>query len=586
MRFLALSSLQAAVSGVVTASAVVALYFLKHRRQRIMISSIVLWHNLLARRLDNSIFEKLRRITSVALALVTALLVVLAIARPEIDALTGKPRRVMIVIDSSPTMGARSAGGRTRFEHAAERARALVDEGAASTRFRIADTAGEFDSAFTADRDELRQFIGQMHPVMASASFPEVDKDTSEVDVITDGVTRLAAPSDANFLSVFEAALNVGITAFEIRSMPASSLGYNAYLEAVNFGKEPRDIEITVSGTGQQRITRQVRLQSGQSFKEALDLSQFEGGGVRAAVQSSGDALAADDVAYAYLPVKRRTKTLLVTRGNKLLQTALELDRLIELSVTNPAGYAPSNDYDAFVFDGYAPVDAPPKPALVFGPHSAPWLRHVNGTVVRPAFESSMQDHPVMRQISLHDVAVESAARIDASNITVLAASGSTPLIVSSESPRWVMLTFELQASDFPYHAAFPLFIDNVFSWFDHERLALRRTPGVVEVPIEAAQIRTVDGRNIPSQTHLNETAFEAQDPGLYVASRGNSRQYIAVNFANRQYSDINNSHVRESNRKSAAKPLIRRELWLYMLAGALLLLAAEWFMYNRRITV
>jgi hypothetical protein len=90
----------------------------------------------------------------------------------------------------------------------------------------------------------------------------------------------------------------------------------------------------------------------------------------------------------------------------------------------------------------------------------------------------------------------------------------------------------------------------------------------------------------VPSHSHLGGTTFEASDPGLYVASQGNERQYVAVNFANRQYSDINSSHVRENRRARVEAPLLRRELWLYMLAAALLLIGAEWFTYHRRITL
>ena len=112
--------------------------------------------------------------------------------------------------------------------------------------------------------------------------------------------------------------------------MPTAPLAYEAFLEARNSGKEARSVEITISGAGQQRIVKSVRIEGGQSHKEALDLSKFDGGGIRAALRSDGDAFSQDDIAYAYLPVKRRTKVLLVTNGNKFLENALKLDRLVE----------------------------------------------------------------------------------------------------------------------------------------------------------------------------------------------------------------------------------------------------------------
>jgi hypothetical protein len=591
MRFLALTTLQSALLAVLTASAILALYFLKHKRQRIVISSVLLWRKVIENRLENSLFEKLRRLLSIVIAMATGLLIALAIARPEIEWLTGKPRRAVIVLDTSPTMQARTADGKTRWQHAVERARELVGGGSVSTQFRVADTTGQFDFPFTADHTDLYGAIDRMHPAVSPARFPDLDKaqekTTQDIYLITDGVSPLPASAGTTLLSVFEPAPNVGITAFEIRSMPSATLVYEAYLEVWNFGKDSREVEISVSGAGQQRITRKTKLAAGKSYREALDLSQFEGGGIRAAVQSDGDAFAVDDIAYAYVPVNRRTKTLLVTRGNRLLETALKLDRLIDLSVTSPDAYNAGADVDVFVFDGYAPTDPPARPALIVGAPRAPWLRPSTGTVARPAFESWMEGHPVLQQVSLHDVSVENATRIDPSNLSVLAAaSGNMPLIVASERPRWIMLTFDLRNSDFPYHSGFPLFIDNTIAWFARERLALRRSPGVVNVPIPGAQIRTIDGRTISSHDHAGGTTFEADIPGLYVASQANERQYIAVNFADHQLSEINNSRLKESKTARSEAPLVRRELWFYMLCAALLLVGAEWFTYHRRITL
>jgi hypothetical protein len=208
------------------------------------------------------------------------------------------------------------------------------------------------------------------------------------------------------------------------------------------------------------------------------------------------------------------------------------------------------------------------------------------GTVSKPAFDSRMENHPVMKHVAVSDVTVESATKIDPANLTVLAASAEAPLIVASERPQWVMTTFATDASDFAYHAGFPVFIDNAMAWFGRDRLALRRMPGAVDIPIANAQVRKMDGSSVPSRESLDGTVFDAPDAGLYVASQGDVSQYVAVNFANRQYSDINNSHVRDSKTSQAAAPLLRRELWYYMLFAAMILIGAEWFTYHRRMTL
>lgn len=592
MRFLGLTALQGALLAAFTTAIIVALYFLKHRRRQIIISSTQLWKRVLDNRIENSLFEKLRRYLSILLAVATALLVAMSIARPEIEWLTGKSRRTVIVLDTSPTMQTRMGDGKTRWEHAVDAAKDAISAGTGSIRFRIADTSGQFDSAFTDNRAELRRLIDRMHPVIAPTRFPDIDKtsedDETQVTFITDGVSRLRVPANVSSISVFEEAPNAGITAFEVRSMPTAPLAYEAFLEVYNSGKDAQQVEITVSGAGQQRIVKNVKIDAGRSYKEALDLSKFDGGGIRAAIRAEGDAFSPDDIAYAYLPVKRRTKTLLVTTGNKFLENALKLDRLVELSVTAPRDYKDAKEFDAIVFDRWVPQELPGRPALVVGAQKAAWLREPTGYTANPRFETWIEQHPVMRHVSLYDVSVDSAARLDTADLQVLAASANgTPLIVASESPRWIQLTFTLQSTDFPYDPGFPIFLDNAIAWFGRERLALRRAPGIVDLPLTKAEVRTIDGQAMTTQESVAGTVFDAADPGLYVASSGDIRQYVAVNFANREFSDINDSNIRENSATQVAGiPFLRHELWFYMLCLALLLIGAEWFTYHRRITI
>src|SRR5215831_2322345 len=175
MRFLALTTPQALLLALLTAAAIVALYFLKHRRRRIVISSTMLWRMVLGNRLDNSIFERLRRILSMVLAVAIGLLIAMAMARPEIERLTGRVRRTVIVLDTSPTMQTRTNDGKTRWDHAVESAEKLVNAGTFNTQFRIVDTAGQFDAPFSSDRVELRRLIRRMHPVIGPSRFPEID---------------------------------------------------------------------------------------------------------------------------------------------------------------------------------------------------------------------------------------------------------------------------------------------------------------------------------------------------------------------------------------------------------------------------
>jgi hypothetical protein len=585
MTFLALTPLQAALLAAVTVGIIIALYFLKLRHRRVFVSSAIVWRRVLEEQTTHSFREKLRKILSIALAVTIALLIALALARPEIESLTGKNERIVIVLDTSPTMSTGTADGQTRWQHAVVKAKDLLDAGGPTTEFRITDTSGMTVSPFTTDRGEARRLVEQMSPQNIEPRFPRLDEGNSVVYFVSDGVVVHDTPSFVRSVSVFESANNAGITAFDIRSVPSTPLGYEAYLEVQNYG-QTADVAVTVTGAKAETITRSAHLATGELFKEVFDLSAFSGGVVRATVRTENDALPIDDVAYGYLPMKRRIRTMLVTAGNQNLETLLKLDDHVDLVSSTPANYREAADIDAYVFDRFAPPTAPAKPALVIGAADVPWLRRVTGQVLKPEITTWAEDHPIMQYVPVRDLSIERAARIDASNLTVVAASKDAPLIVVSEKPKWVMLTFDLNASDFPLHVGFPVFVENVLSWFNRELLALRRSPGLIDVPFADAQVRTLDGKPIPAEQHLGKTVFQINEPGLYEAAQGETRVRVAVNLANRRFSNVNASVFQGQNADGGTRYWLRRQLWFYMLVAAVVLISVEWFTFHRRITL
>src|SRR2546425_2068752 len=103
MTFLALSPLQTALLALITTSIIVGLYLLKLRHRRVFISSSLLWRRVLDERQAHSLWEKLRRVVSMAVAATIAVLLSISLAPPQIEWLTGRNERILIVLGTSPT---------------------------------------------------------------------------------------------------------------------------------------------------------------------------------------------------------------------------------------------------------------------------------------------------------------------------------------------------------------------------------------------------------------------------------------------------------------------------------------------------
>ncbi len=590
MSFLSLTALQAFLFALVTIGTVLALFFLKLHHRRVLVGSALLWQKVLHDRQANSLIEKLRRLLSLLLALTIALLIALSVGRPYFTASEAALQPVVIVMDTSRSMDASTASGQTRWEMAVEEARRILDAGHFAAGVMAADTAGRVQTPVMDDPNAVLEAIGRMRPFSGSGRFPELPSTNARTYFITDGVAPPnGVPADASVVSVFEAADNVGITAFEIQVDPTSTSGYTAFIQVANYSETPKEAAVVVAGVGGQRVVRGANLTPGGIWQEALDLAGFEGGGIQARVQAAGDRFATDDVAFSYLPVRGRLNVTLVTRElDGYLETLLRLTPEVELTITSPAALEESVSTDVYVFDGVASSTPPERPSLLFGVADVSWLPSARALDTEIEISSWNEEHPVMRFVPLYDLGIDAATVVDPAGLNVVAASGNTPLIMVNENPggnRTVITTFALDDSDFAFHLGFPIFVENVLGWFSGETLAETSGLGEIEFPAGTVDISRLDGTPLDASPRAGGAVVELNEPDLLTATANGRRIRVAANMTDPESSDINGTPLADVESGSTPLPLAGNELWFYMLLAATLLIALEWWTYNRRIT-
>lgn len=588
MSFLALSTAEALVLAGSTALIVIVLFFMKLRHRRIVVGSALLWQRVLNERNKSSWTEKLRHWMSLVLALAIALLLALALGRPHIAALGGQMRPVVVVLDTSPSMATLTSSGRTRWELAVDHARRIIEGSSSAAKFMVTDTAGRIQTALIEDREQAYDAIGRMQPFVADSPFPKVPVGAN-VHFVTDGVGQYQLPANIEVASVFEPAINVGITAFDIKVDPTSPSGYAAYLEIANYSREGKNVAINISGAGAQRVNTTARLEPGEVLKRELDLAEFRGGGMRVGIRAAGDAFGLDDTAYGYLPVRNHTRAVLVTvETDGYLETLLRLSPNVDVTVVRPAGYRETPSVDVYIFEGIVPPEAPSKPSLVFGAGDAGWLPTRSGTETDPAVASWDSEHPVMRLVPLYDVTIEGAGILDARDYRIVASSDRTPLILVDETaPQRVFAGFGLDESDFALHLGFPIFVQNVLNWFSGETPAEQRGLGVVELPIAATSVTSLDAANVETTERFGRSVIEVTEPNLFTATGDGRRIRVAANLTDPVRSNINGSSLaQDASGAAASLPALGNELWFYMIFATLLLIGLEWWTYHRRITL
>ena len=595
MTFLAIGPAEALALAAVTAAVVAWLFFLRLRHPRLPVGSLLLWRRAVEKHRPQALVERLRRLVSLAVALAIGLLLALAPARPATGGgAAAGGRALALVVDTSPSMASRGPDGVTRLERAVARARELVVGAPAGTAVGLADTSGTVRLAAGVPRSELVRALDGLG-VGPPGRTPLASGGRDErVVFITDGVGRDPYPEGATRISVFEPAANVGIVAFAISPVPSAPRTFEAFVDVVNASREPKAVTLTIGDAPASRIVRRLEIPAGGHAREAIDATKLEPGAVRASIAAEGDGFALDDSAFAWMPSPARAKTVLVTAGNRPLETLLSLDERVDLTTISPAQFQPLAGTDVYVFDGFAPAVAPDAPALLIHPQPVGWLASIvdiAGEVAAPSI-TGWQAHPVLAFVPATDIRVDRALDLrlapgaEEAGARAIAAAGPTALIVTAVRPaKLIILGFDLADSDFAFQLGFPLFVENAIGWLAGARAPIEAAPGTVRVPWLDAEIVAPGGGPVAARRAIDGTVFEAPGPGVYEARRGGDRQPIVVRLDDASVSDVNRSSL------TGAAPLEDveargRELWTPMLLGALFLVIVEWWTFHRRITV
>lgn len=636
MEFFGLTSQQLLTLFGVAGGLIVVLYILKLRRRRVAVPYSKLWERVLVERPTSSLFSQLKRLLSLLLQLLLLGLMVVAMADPRLRGASRTGRNLVVLLDGSASMKATDVSP-SRAGVARERVRQLIREMGSADRMLLAQMDAELTalSPMTDDVAALENALREYAPRDTGVDLARALRfaqdavrglDHTEFVVVGDGaypspvrdsLGEVQVPSETplRFVSVGRSGRNIGLSAFSARRYPLDKSRYEVLVEVRNFSDRAEDVELTLSADDAPLEVTRLHLEPNGSAQRVLPDQSGANQTLSASVQfadGTHDALPADDRAYATLPARRRARILAITRGNLYLQAALLLDEYLEVDEVTPAD-APARlrdgRYDVAILDDVA-VPLPPGTRAIYlhpsGPDSPLELEGATPeaqTVRRPFLERVEQRHPVMRWTSdLEDTNIGSAYhyRLQPNDRALGSTAAGVPLIVAGErrGGRFVALAFDPRASDLPLRVSWPVLLINSVDWFageDPAYLSSFRTGETWRIPVPAgateATVDTPDGRTVRAPVLEGRAVLAGMQAGFYRVHAGAESSLVAGNLADPEESRCapNAQLTVGGTRASAPVPGrvgVRRELWVYLLAGALAILLLEWFTYHRRITV
>src|SRR5436190_8046577 len=344
--------------------AIIALYFLKLRRQPLAVPSTYLWSRAIEDLHVNSLWQRLRQSLLLFLQLLLIALIAFTLLRPGWSGTKLEGKRFVFLIDTSASMAATDLPP-SRLDRAKRQAIDFIDQ---MDRFSVAmvisfSNVAKVEQAFTDNRRLLRTKIelieqtnrpSDLSEALRAASGLANPGQSGDPNNPIDIKTAEAQPamlyilSDGGFASVPTFKLgnltpeyaqqagvtqkNVAIVAFSTEINPEKPGRVQAFARLENHDDDETSVEASLFLGGTLLDAKTVALPARQAKTHLpgaagvnFEMQEVESGILKLQINAK-DHLVADNTAYAVVNMPRPAKVLVVTPGTDALLLALKTD--------------------------------------------------------------------------------------------------------------------------------------------------------------------------------------------------------------------------------------------------------------------
>lgn len=602
------------------AAIIVFFYLLKLKRKRTVVPSVLLWTRALEEVEANAPFKKLRRNLLLLLQLLALAALVLALARPLVITRALASGSTVIIIDSTASMSARDEDGGSRLDRAKQLAREMIEGLSGGGRAAIIESSSRVGvrSALTSDRGALAAAIADVQATDTPGNLTDVlrlaeqiarsERDASVVIISDGGGSPIASEPDSQFdLSVRTTANshagavrfvrvgrrsdNAGIIAMNSRQVAGSSRR-EVFASIANFGGRARTfgVELKIGG----RLIDARTLDLGANDRRGLVFDSAPSQGALAELRLDvEDDLAADNVAYAFLPSARKVRVGVISENPFLIEA---LAANTDLAASKISAGSNGAEFDCLVSDVVAPIESN-RPVLAINPPDAAGLWRATGQRDHPEITSVERAHPVNSFLRYGDLHVENvASRETASWLKPIVSAGSDPLIWAGDDGhrRIVMIGFDLARSDLPLKVEFPILLANAMSWLTGrespapERAIRAGQPATIQTSAPSVSITMPGGETREVASRDGSVVFaDTLRVGTYDVAGAGPFAASLLSEAESNTAPRDSIRTRAGEAKGQTETFhSEREAWRWFVLFGLAFLTLEWWVYHRRISV
>ncbi|MEA3211575.1 MAG: hypothetical protein QOE70_4632 [Chthoniobacter sp.] len=600
----------------------IVFYFLKLKRPRLEIPSLVLWRQVLSDQRVNSPFQKFKRNILLLLQILLLCLLVLAAMQPFLKREVSRANRLPILIDVSASMGALDQeGGRSRLDEVRKRVRQSIDGMlsdqeislvAFSSRARRLTpfTNNQRDLRAALDALEIEDLPSDLEEALRMAQALARSASFETVQLYSDGNfparTNFELPFKIDYQRIAPAGANFGITACSARRAAAGQwevfvqLGASAKAESATGTLELRQ-------DGQVVATEKVPLTPGSSPRLAFSVTSNRASLLHARLSLSGfDALAADNEAWLELPAVRPLDVYLAP---KLASYRQALEAIEGVTLYPRENEKLPASFDLVISDNPADLSLPARVRCGIGVVPEDLKKLVGLENKNSVAIDWRRDAPLLQHVSLNDVIfmdqpINSEGTSDASyanlGYEILAQGPRGPLMLLRREGEaiGIHLLFHTDRSTLPYRVGFPIFVSNLVQMALQQaglaEASATRTGVLPPLAVTANAICRIEG---PGGSHREERADEhgrlngvpAPRAGEYVITgEGTAARRVGASLLSPSETSLATVEQIEFNDQLTVTAATRvpkgdRSLWWALACAGFFVMLVEWWWFQGR---
>ncbi|MGK0190734.1 MAG: Ca-activated chloride channel family protein, partial [Verrucomicrobiales bacterium] len=541
----------------------IAFYFLKLRRPRVTIPSLVLWQQVLDDQRVNSPFQRFKKNLLLFLQILLLIFLVLAAMQPFLLGESARAQRIPILVDTSASMAAIDApGGESRLQVARQRITEIIDNMLPDQEMcliSVSDTARQ-ETVFTENKRllqstleklRIRDVPSNLEDGLRMAQAVQRSESFEKLVLYSDGNFPEQAfvdlQFDIDFRKLETGGSNIGITACSARR--ADSESWDLFVELRNSDTSATNATLTITSANADDLASDEVVLASKIVSISAEAPRrlvFRIDGRNAALlqvklSADGfDALTADNVAYLRLAQNRPLNVYSPTSMYAARHALGTLPDIILFPNEDSTVEQPEN-LDLVLSDRTDDASIPATIKCIFGAPPEDLRSMIRMEDKQGEIIDWKRDSPLLEHVNLRDIILMDRTVVDAGTDStalgelgyrVLIEGETGPLMVEKEHPsgREIRALFDPDRSTLPYRPAFPILVTNLVN----ETLA---TTGLAEskahttgtLPPIQAPPESVAAITSPDGTESTATADTAGKlSGISASNTGTYRIEIA----------------------------------------------------------